>query len=375
MRILLSTFLLALAFVSVVAQKSSEWQRAYTFEDSAIEMNTTNVIWGGDIGRVTFRWVFDQPEELSRGSNLRYKSRLETIEFRCADKFYRMYEVSFLDSSGKTIYSEMMKSPYEWRRLRSDGPMATMFAAACRLINAKLNPSIKLNAKSTDEIESERLSKFALNVKQTLDGSRDFQAVIHRFFAPNFVRAYLEDDDRNWFYNLNREIAARAGRADLEKFYTALLNADYLTWVYLISQAPAADEGRSEVPADARVVPPDIYQLINNHPYTRTYKTSSNYDFLAENVDSMARMRSYTDLLEKIAGQMRKHVTRVGAERSATYQEMLNESGSTSHLCSNSYLGLPKGTKIFEVLLPPLRLEIAEIHGELKIVSARDSSQ
>lgn len=375
MRILLSTLLLAVAFVSAAAQKSSAWQRAYTFEDSSIEMNTTSVIWGGDIGRVTFRWVFDQPEELSRGSNLRYKSRLETIEFRCADKFYRMYEVSFLDSSGKTIYSEMMKSPYEWRRLRSDGPMATMFAEACRLINAKLNPSVKLNGKSSDEIELERLSKFALDFRQALEASRDFQPVIQRFFAPNFVRAYLEDDDRNWFYNLNRETAARARRADLERFYTALLNADYLTWLYLVSQAPAADEGGSEVPGDAKVVPPDIYQLINNHPYTRTYKTSSNYDFLGENVDSVARMRSYTDLLEKIADQMRKHVTRVGAERSAPYQEMLSGSGAASRVCANSYLGLPKGTKIFEVLLPPLLLEIAEIHGQLKIVSARDSSQ
>src|SRR5262245_24502485 len=133
MKLLLSSLILALSISSILAQKKSVWRRAYTFEDSRIEMNS-NVVVGGDIGRVTFRWIFDQPQQLVAGSPVTYKSRLETIEFRCADKFYRMYEVVFLNSSGKKVHSEVMKSPYEWHRLRSQGPMATMFSEACHLI-------------------------------------------------------------------------------------------------------------------------------------------------------------------------------------------------------------------------------------------------
>src|SRR5215813_2495781 len=93
-----SVLLLLSCVTSVIAQNKPEWQRVYTFEESFIEMNTSNVILGGDIGRITFRWTFDQTEPLSRNSTLRYQSRLETIEFKCADKRYRMYEVTYLDT-------------------------------------------------------------------------------------------------------------------------------------------------------------------------------------------------------------------------------------------------------------------------------------
>ena len=375
-KLFFSSLLVLLPLSSFVAQRQPQWQRAYTFDDSFIDLNT-NVIIGGEIGRATFRWVFDRPEPLSRTSNLSYKSRLETVEFRCADKLYRMYAVAFLDSSEKTIYTEEMKSPYEWHRLKSDGPMATILAQACRLIDGKMNFYAGPITKSADELELNRAILFFRSIKATLERSRDFQPIINQFFAPNFINRYLDDPETNWFYNLDQSTAAKASYPDLKRFYTALLNAGYLTSLYLISQAsPPDDDGQMELVPNPQVVPADIYQLINNHPYTARYKSGSiAYDYLAEKVDTVDRMRTYTDLLEKIARLMRKHVAKVQAERSPQYKNILEQGDLTSRVCTNDYLGLPKGTKLFEITLPALRLEAADLNGRLRIVSVRESSQ
>src|SRR5712692_10005715 len=140
MKVLLLTFLLIVPSTYVIAQKTREWDRVYTFEESIIEMNTSNVIVGGGIGRVTFRWTFDQLETLKGNPELKYKSRLETIEFRCVDQRYRYYEVSLLDSEGKTIHSQLMSPPYEWHQIKWDGVMGTMFGEAGQLIRAKIDP-------------------------------------------------------------------------------------------------------------------------------------------------------------------------------------------------------------------------------------------
>src|SRR6266480_7325796 len=103
MKLILLLFAFLFSSTSLVAQQLPEWYRVYTFDESIIEMNTSNVIVGGDIGRVTFRWTFDQLETLKGNPELKYKSRLETIEFRCVDQRYRYFEVSLLDSTGKTI--------------------------------------------------------------------------------------------------------------------------------------------------------------------------------------------------------------------------------------------------------------------------------
>jgi hypothetical protein len=373
MKAFLLTFLLLLSATSVIGQKLPDWYRVYTFDESFIEMNTANVILGGDIGRVTFRWVFDQPERLS--PSLRYKRRLETIEFKCADKQYRMYEVVFLNSLGKAIRSEMMKPPYAWHVLRSDGVMRTIFGPACQLIEAKLNPPVRSNAKSADELELDRAHEFVLSIRKTLERSRNFQLIVNNFFTPDFIKRYLDDDD-SWFFNLDPETASKASYAELKRFYVAQLNAGYLTSLYLISQTTSKADSPDEPVLDEKTIPADIYRLIKRHPYTLTYKArTTGYDYLAENVDSIARMRSYTDLLEKIAGLMREHVIRIHPESSQQYKELWERSDLNSRLCADECLGLPKGTKLFDLTMPPMHLQFAKIKGELKIISARDSSR
>lgn len=376
MKVTLLLFTFLFCSTSLLAQQLPEWYRVYTFDESIIEMNASSVVVGGDIGRVTFRWVFDQPEALSGNPQLKYKSRLETIEFRCADGRYRYYEVSLVDSNGKTIRSELIRPPYAWHEVSSDFVMATISGPACRLIQEKMDP--EATKRQLDEAhESEKVVTFARSIKDSLETSRDFKPVVEKLFMTDFVKRYLSDNDTNWFYNLNRETAARASHAELQRFYVASLNAGYLTSLYLISQSPSEDDSTEEGSArEERVIPADVYQLINRHPYTLTYKGSADsYDYLAENIDSVERMRSYTDLLEKIAVVMRKHVVEVQAERCPQYQQMLEEDSDVkARSCQGECLGLAKGTKLFEMTVPLLRLQFAEIKGELKIVSARDSS-
>ena len=376
LRLLLLPCLALLPLNPIPAQKTSEWQRAYTFEESYIEMNTSNVVLGGDIGRVTFRWIFDQPEPLSQSSSSRYKTRVETIEFKCADKMYRMYEVTFLDSSGKAIQSETMKPPYTWLKTSWGGVMSPLLSTACKLIEKKTVALMTPEPISNQQIEIEKAEKLAESFAKSLQDHKDFNPIIDRFFAPDFLAGYLQDQDTNWFLNLNRDTAAKASHAELQRFYVALLNTGYLTSLYLASQSGADDESLS----DEKMIPPDVLQLIKRHPFTAAHKSKQgSYDYLAENIDSLERLRSYTDLLEKLSRLMRQHVESSKAERSPAYRQLIAEWDYTRDLfkprvrtCNNECFGLARGTRIFQVAIPMFQLQLANVKGELKVVSAVD---
>lgn len=147
----------------------------------------------------------------------------------------------------------------------------------------------------------------------------------------------------------------------------------YLSSVYLISQYPDAVGGSI---SEDRLIPPAIVKLIDNHPYTAKYKGKlSGYDFLAEQINSLERLRRYTDLLEGIGALMRRHVLSAGAEQSRQYQAALENWDlylPKALTCAADCLGLPKGTRLFEVNVPVFHLQLAEIKGRLRIVSATE---
>ena len=354
-----------------------EWYRVYTFDESIIEMNTAQVTFGGkDIGRVRFRWTFDQPQVLEGEPQVKYKSRLEVMEFNCALKRYRLYDVSFYDAAGKVLRHEEMNPPAEWRTVAFGSVMEKLSAPACRLIEKTAHPPVISPVVSRDAIESEKVAKYALSFSQSLEQVKDFKPIIEKFFAADYLTGYLHDNDTNWFLNLDRDTAAKLGHAELQRFYVALLNANYLSSLYLISQYPSDSDASV---TDEKLLPPDVVQLIKDHPYTASYKRNGNYDYLAENIDRVERLRSYTDLLERIAALMRKHVINVQAERSKEYKSMLADWDRTFALyqpkvrtCTGDCLGLPQGTRLFEVNVPVFRLQLAEIRGQLKIISAID---
>ena len=312
-----------------------------------------------DVTRLRFRWLFDEPELVD---GLKYQSQLQVIEFNCLGFEYRSYHLTFLDGAGNIVL--IKDSPGEWRHVVSGSMMEKLFVPGCELIKGK--PAALKSSEETAQLE--RVGLYVFDVWKQLEQTKDFKIVIDRFFVPEYLNGYLHDEQTNWFLNLNRDTANKATHKDLQRFYAAVMNAGYLTSLYLISQFP------SDPPPVEKVLPPDVLKLLNNHPYTLKYQTQKGaYDFLAETIDDVERLRSYTDLLERISSLMRVHVKTVKAEQSADWKEILEEwklGQPKLRVCGKDCLGLPKGTKIFDVDIPIFHLQVAEIEGKLKIVSA-----
>jgi len=118
-----------------------------------------------------------------------------------------------------------------------------------------------------------------------------------------------------------------------------------------------------------------VLQLVRSHPYTARYKTiEGDPDLFGENLDSVERVRTYTDLLEKINGLLREHVKNVKASDSKEWKEMTknwNLFEPKAKVCSLHCLGLPAGTTLFDVNIPVFTLQVAEVDGKLKVISAK----
>jgi len=359
MRLLL-TLLLVFCPITVAAQSSPEWRRVYTFDESWIDMNTALVTRiDKDVTRLRFRWVFDNP---ATENGLKYQSRLEVMEFNCPRFEYRMYHLTFLDAAGNIV--QIRDAPDEWRRVVSGGMMEKLFVPGCELIKEKTNPP-----KNTEETaQLERVGQYVFDVWKQLEQTKDFKIVIDRFFAPEYLNGYLHDEQTNWFFNLNRDTANKATPKDLERFYVASMNSGYLGSLYLITQLPSNVSPRGEI------IPPDVVRLLNNHPYALKYQTKKgDYAFLADPVDDVERLRSFTDLLERVGSLMRAHVKNVKAEQNANWKEITEDSNLGQpklRVCAKDCLGLPKGTNIFDVDIPIFHLQVAEIDAKLQIVSA-----
>jgi hypothetical protein len=366
MRVVFPVLAVFLLSTSSMAQQPQEWYRVYTFDDSVIEMNIPQVTFASDsIARARIRWVFDQPETLSGQPQLKYKSQFEIIEFDCSNSRFRTYEVRWLDATGKVIRLEQTPSE-EWREV-SGGFMEKLLSPACQMFALKTRPPSVLK----EDLDLKKVESYALLFSQQLEQAKDFKPLIRKFFAANYIDGYLRDKSTNWFLNVNRDTAAKATPAELERYYIAVMNTGYLSFLY-VSQKPSTD-GQS-IPEE-KLMPAGFVRLIENHRYTATYKgMKSGYDYLAENIDSVERLRSYTDLLEKLDALLRRHVS-ADAVHSPEYHEMLDDRTPGLYepdvrICDSECLGLPKGTKLFEIDVPVFHLQLAEIKGEIRIVSA-----
>ena len=367
MRVMLFVIVLTLHAITLNAQSLPEWFRVYTFDESTIEMNTSVVTSiSKDVSRVRFRWTFNEPQSLGGTPEIKYQSQLEVMEFNCKQNSYRPYHHTFFDSFGNIV--RINDSPGEWRHVPHGSVTEKLFIPGCDLMKRKTGPDPSLNEKEL----TDKVALFAYDFAQDLEKTKDFGPLIDRFFVTNYLAAYLQDQNTNWFMNLDRNTAAKLNQQELQRFYVAQMNAGYLSSLYLISQLASEPE---DAAAAQKLLPPDVLLLIKNHDYTTRYKViGDNDDFLGEKIDSVERMRSYTDLLESISSLMREHVRRVGAAQSKEWREMLEHWQlylPTVKVCGKTCLGLPTGTKLFEVYVPVFRLEIAEISGNLKVVSAR----
>jgi Surface-adhesin protein E len=363
-RSLFVSLALFIFLLSATAQTPSEWERVHTFDDSFIEMNSSLLTHiSRDVWRVRFRWTFIQPQALSE---LQYQSKLEVMELNCAEKRARTFHVTLLNSQGGIVHVD--DTPGEWRVASASGMLQKMFVAGCDLVKSK---TPKTDAERS-KLELERVGKYAYEVAQQLEQTKDFEPIINRFFVNNYLTRYLEDENTNWFPVLDRVTARKATPQELQRFYVAFMNAGYVSSLYLIERAPSDFPERASLEEFKKIVTPDVWELIANHPYTIAHKKTG-YDFLGEKIEDLEQLRGYTNLLEQMVTLMRKHVSRTAVEQSEQYREIaatweLYEPKVRS--CKEGYLGLPGGTKLFEVDIPLFHLQIAETSGQLRVVSA-----
>ncbi len=352
--------------ITLAAQSSPDWHRVYTFDESTVELNTALVTRiDKDISRVRFRWTFDQPEQLD---GLKYDSQLEVMEFNCSRKQYRSYHLTFLDKAGNIV--RVQDSPGKWRSLVSGSMMEKLFVPGCELIDGKTRPP----AGPAESAELDKVALFTYDIVKHLEQTKDFKTLIDKFFVPDYITRYLHDDQTNWFLNLGRDTATKATPKELDQFYVASMNAGYLTSLYLISQFPS-----DPMPSPDKMLPPDIVKLLDSHPYTLRYHPQRvGYGYLPETIDDVDQMRTFTDLMDKISALMRTHVKTLKAEENPNWKALLTDSNfgqPRQRVCRNDCLGLPTGTKIFEVDIPIFHLQIAEIDGKLKVISAMGIGQ
>ena len=138
MRILVCALLFLLP-CPALAQERDKWERVYTLEDATIAMNATKVEFGeGGTGRVQFRWNFSKPQSLGGPSDTKYKTRVETVEFNCNRRRYRLTAYTLLDGKGKVVLSkELLPEEREWKFVKAGGMMERLLAPACNLIEEK----------------------------------------------------------------------------------------------------------------------------------------------------------------------------------------------------------------------------------------------
>jgi len=109
-------------------QARDKWQRLYTGEDSIIELNISNTRFEpGYVMRAEIRTTFSEPKRVSSTSEEKYKTRLETIDFRLNDKRYRLFETTILDSSGRMLSSYKITPVDEWRVIKLNSIMDRLF--------------------------------------------------------------------------------------------------------------------------------------------------------------------------------------------------------------------------------------------------------
>lgn len=363
MRVVFLFFVLALNAITLRAQPAPEWHRVYTFDDSTIEMNTLLVTSiSKDVSRVRFRWTFNEPQPLNE---LKFQSELEVMELNCAEKQYRTYHTTFFDSAGKIVRVD--DSPGAWRRVPAGGMIEKLFVPGCELIKKKDHPG----PVADNEEQLEKAALFALDFGRQLEKAPDFKLLIDRYFIANYLDGYLQDQQTNWFLNLSRETASSVNRDELQRFYVSAMNAGYLSSLYLISRLPSESK---ETASPEKLLPPDVLRLLKTHPYTTQYRArEGDYDLLQEKISSVERLRSYTDLLEQINALLREHAQRTRAAQSKEWQAMLEDwdlYNPKVRVCVKNCYGLPGGTQLFEVNVPVFRLQVAEVGGVLKVVSA-----
>jgi hypothetical protein len=148
---------------SIRAQGANEnWQRVYTGDDSIIEINVASLRFEpNQILRVRFRTILSKPQNLEGQAGAKFKSRLETIDFKTTEKRYRLWETSLLDTNSKILRTYAATSIEDWKVLKAGGVMERLANAvralppfgAWKVVEYRLADRSPNEAKPSAELE------------------------------------------------------------------------------------------------------------------------------------------------------------------------------------------------------------------------------
>ena len=126
-RTILWTAIVCSSCFCVQAQTKDKWQRAYTGDDSVIDVNISSLtLETGHVLRVDFRTTLARPENIAAQQSAKYKSRIETINFKLNQNRYRLAEIVWFDSKGAKLTSSTTTAE-DWRVLKPGGVMEKLF--------------------------------------------------------------------------------------------------------------------------------------------------------------------------------------------------------------------------------------------------------
>jgi hypothetical protein len=349
-----------------VGQQKSDWQRAYVFDESVIEMNMRSVVVTGlGFGLAVFRWRFDKSQNYSLDPKIKYRTRVERIEFNCTDHTFRTYDQALVNAQGKVVRYDANYWLGDWQKTSSSVVMSTIEVPAC----AAIKPVQTEQHEQAEYEQRQKVEKLAAAFMHRLEQGKSFRAAAAKYFAPNYIYGYRRGEPGNRFVNLSPEVIAHATDSDLRRYDAALMDFAYWSarWV---SSLPATDDG--DVSTE-RLAARQLLPLIKQTSYTKKYRRSENdFNYLEEKIDSVARLQSYTSLLEHVVKHFQSHakpIRRYDIEEDDTLDFSLSE--PTEVVCATDCLNYPKGTVFWDIHASLFRLRVAEVKGKLRIVSVR----
>ena len=114
----------------ICVRGQDKWERVHTGQEYIIEINVNHLKLERErVLQAQFRTILSQPESLRGKPEAKYKTRLETIDFKLNDGKYSFAEVTLLDPSGKVLQSYLSPTQ-EWRVLKPGGITERLFEAA-----------------------------------------------------------------------------------------------------------------------------------------------------------------------------------------------------------------------------------------------------
>jgi len=121
---------LACSQLCIQAQQEKEkWRRVFTSEAFVTHIDTSSLKLGPEkMLQVQSRTIVSDPVRISGSTGPKYKSTVQTVEFKLGQGQYRILDTAFLDSSGKVLLETA--GPTDWRAIKEGGVMDNVLEAA-----------------------------------------------------------------------------------------------------------------------------------------------------------------------------------------------------------------------------------------------------